>query len=223
MKRKIEQKLKAIVLREKGYSLNEIIKKIGVAKSSVSVWVRNVPLSEKARSRLLTRIKLGQIIVAELKRKKTQQILDNHKADALRQLKNRKLDIVLIRTICSLIYWCEGTKNHYQGVTFTNSDPGLVKTFLFLLRTGFKIDEDKFRPCIHLHRYHNPHKQLNFWSKVTKISKSQFIKPYLKTNTGKRIKKDYPGCISIKYHSTDVARQLLMTAEVFLSKYGGIV
>lgn len=65
MKLKREEKLKAIALREQGYSLNEIIDRVGVAKSSVSVWVRNIPLTVKAKKRLLTKIKLGQLIAAE--------------------------------------------------------------------------------------------------------------------------------------------------------------
>lgn len=223
MKRQIEEKLQAIAWREKGYSLNEIVEKVRASKSIISVWVRNTPLSESAKERLLARTRLGPIISAEVKRKKTQQILDNHKINASRQIETVELNVPLIRILCSLIYWCEGSKNHYYGMTFTNSDPRLVKTFLFLLRSGFVLDESRFRPCIHLHTYHNPSKQLNFWSKITKIPKRQFIRPYLKPNTGKRIRKDYPGCISVKYHSTDIARQLLMTAEVFLSKYGGIV
>ena len=47
MKRKAIEKIKAINLRKKGYSLNEIVEKLGVAKSSVSVWVRNEPLHSK--------------------------------------------------------------------------------------------------------------------------------------------------------------------------------
>lgn len=65
MKRKIKEKLKAIKLRGQGFSLNEILKEIDVSKSSVSEWVRNVPLSNSARKRLLTKIKLGQLISAE--------------------------------------------------------------------------------------------------------------------------------------------------------------
>lgn len=222
MKRKIKEKLKAIELRERGFSLNEILKEINASKSSVSVWVRNVRLSNNARKRLLTKIKLGQLISAENKRKRTEDILKKYLQEAGREIEKRSLDRVAARIFCSLLYWCEGGKSHFQGLNFTNSDPHLVRTFLFLLRKGFNLDEGKFRPCIHLHKYHNIKSQINFWSKITKIPKSQFIKPFLKLNTGKRIRKDYPGCIGIRYHSNDLARQILMTAEAFLSKHGGV-
>lgn len=222
MKRDIEGRLKAIELRKKGYSLNEIVEELGIAKGSASVWVRNVPLSAAARRRLLTRIKLGQLLSAESKRRKTQELLDSYREKAAVDLGRTNLNHETNKLVCSLLYWCEGGKNHYHGVSFTNSDPKLIKTFLCLLRNSFELDEKKFRPCIHLHEYHNPRKQLDFWSKITDIPKDQFIKPFRKPNTGKRIRTNYPGCIAIKYHSTAVARQLLAAAEVFLSKYGGV-
>lgn len=222
MKQKIEEKLKAIKLRERGYSLNEIVEKIKVAKSSVSVWVRNVFLSSVARKRLLTKIKRGQLIAAEQKRKKNFNVLKKYHAEALLHLADIRLDKNLSKIICSLIYWCEGAKSYYYGVNFINSDPRLVKIFLLLLRKSFNLDEEKFRICVHLHNYHNMNRQIDFWSKITKISKKQFIKPFLKSNTGKIIRKNYQGCIAIRYHSNDLAKQLLMTADAFLSKYGGI-
>jgi transposase len=57
MKRKIIEKIKAIELRKRGYSVNEIVKNIGVSKSSISTWVRNVVLSEQSRKRRSTKRK----------------------------------------------------------------------------------------------------------------------------------------------------------------------
>src|SRR3989344_5087334 len=196
MQRKIEEKLRAISLRKQGYSVNEITSKLGIAKSSISVWVRNVELSQRARERLLKKISAGRLYAAEI-----------------------KIDRTLCKILCSLLYWCEGAKNPLSGVSFINSDPNLISTFLYLLRNGFELDESKFRVCVHLHGYHNIKKQIRYWSKITNISEKKFIKPFMKENAGKRIKKNYPGCAALRYHSNDIARQLLMTAEVFLAKY----
>lgn len=218
MKKKQEEKLKAIELRKRGYSLNEIIANLGVAKSSASVWVRNVPLSNKARNRLLTRVKLGQVVSAENKRRRTQECIEEHFQNASREIAQKRFTKIDKKIICSMIYWCEGAKDDRSGAYFANSDPDLVRSFLDLFRSSFELDEKKFRVCIHLHEYHNPKKQLSFWSKVTNIPKKQFIKPYLKPHTGKRTRDGYPGCIGIKYHNTDIARQLMATAQAFLNK-----
>ncbi len=220
MRKKTEEKLQAIALRRLGYSVNEIVGQLGVAKSSISVWVRNIHLTSSAQKRLLTKIKLGQLKGAENKRRKTQTVIDAHSSTALHELYHSSaFSKTHEKMICALLYWCEGAKDSYQGVSFVNSDPSLIKLFLALFRNAFPLDEEKFRACIHLHHYHNPEKQLKFWTHITNIPKKQFIKPYLKPHTGKRIRENYPGCISIRYHSNDVARQLLATAKVFLKNY----
>lgn len=97
----------------------------------------------------------------------------------------------------------------------------MIFSWHILIRKCFVLDERKFRPCIHLHSYHSPKKQLDFWSKVTDINKEQFIKPYQKANSGKRIRPNYQGCIRIRYHSCDVARRLMAIAKAFL-RYKGV-
>ncbi len=42
----ISIKLEAIKLRQAGYSIKEIAKKLNIAQSSSSVWLRNIKISE---------------------------------------------------------------------------------------------------------------------------------------------------------------------------------
>lgn len=222
MKQKIEEKLKAKELRKKGYSLDEIIKKVKVAKSSVSVWVREVQLSEKAKKRLLTRIKLGQLVSGENKKQRTRAVLQKYLDRAHADIKKHNLSPYFKKVICALIYFCEGIKDHFGGIKFSNSDPALVRLFLNLFRASFQLDETKFRVCVHLHEYHNVKKQLKFWSQVTQIPRGQFMNPYLKPHTGMRKRENYPGCATINYYSADVARQLLGVARAFIKIHGSI-
>jgi hypothetical protein len=135
--------------------------------------------------------------------------------NARAEIKSLKINKNYSKLLCSLLYWCEGTKNSKNGVCFINSDPNLIKKFLTLLRASFELNEIKFRPCIHLHAYHSPEIQLDFWPRITNINKQQFIRPYIKPNSGKRIRQNYPGCISIRYHSNDLARRLLAIAKAY--------
>lgn len=184
------QRREAVVLRSKGLSLKEISQRLQVSKSTVSLWVRNVHLNEVAKNKILKKIKVGQFISAENKKAKTRILEEKYKNEARKEIvENPNYE----RIICAIMYWCEGAKNPKNGLAFTNSDPVLVNKFLEFLRESFPIDERKFHPCIHLHSYHSPKKQLDFWSKTTKIKKRQFIKPYLKMNSGKRINSDYQG------------------------------
>jgi len=210
---KKEEKRKAAELRKDGYSLKEISQKLGISKSTASIWSRDIKLSMSARSRLISKIKLGRYVSAENRKAETRRREEKYLDEARVEVEGGSM---ADKIACAMIFWCEGTKNPSNGMTFTNSDPKLVKKFLYLLRKSFLIDEKKFHPCIHLHGYHSSKKQLDFWSKVTDIDKSQFIKPYLKPNTGKRIHENYEGCISIKYHSNDLARRLIAFAKAYL-------
>ncbi|MEK7173123.1 MAG: hypothetical protein AAB740_04065, partial [Patescibacteria group bacterium] len=178
------------------------------------------PLTDNARRRLLTKIKLGQLVSAENKHRKTEQVIENYRREAAIEFENIKLDKPLKKITCSLLYWCEGAKDTYSGIRFTNSDPRLIRTFLALFRKAFAVDETKLRVGLHLHEYHNPRRQIAFWSKTTGIPKQKFINPFLKPHTSKRIKRNYPGCATIYYHSNDMARELLATAEMFIQNVG---
>lgn len=210
-----------IELRKKGYSLKEISELVGVCKSTASYWSKDIVLSEKAQKRLQTRVTAGQLASASTKRLKTEKVLENYYDQSYKWLAGREqgFDVDTKKLFCSLIYWCEGGKVNNRMVQFTNSDPDLISAFLTLLREIFTIDETKFRVCIHLHSYHDKNKQIEYWSKQTNIPEKQFIKPFMKANTGKRIRQNYQGCCQIRYYNSDVTRQLLMTGKAFLNFY----
>lgn len=218
MKQKVNEKLQAIAQRKQGRTVTEIAEYLKVSKSSVSCWVRNIPLSQKAQSRLSRKITAGQLAGTKSIRARTASIEKGHFEFAYKQGSELIYNQNHIRTICALIYWCEGAKK-VDRVDFTNADPQLVQLFLNFFRSAFALDESKFRVCLHLHTYHNTTKQISFWSNVTKISKKQFTKPYQKTNTGVQIRENYQGCASIRYHEADVARQLLATAKATFALY----
>ncbi len=213
---KVELKIKAIELRKKGYSLKEIVDELNVPKSSVSDWVRNVPMSKKSEQRLLTKIKIGQLYSQRVNREK--RIEKERKASdrAKVLLSNIPSNNEMRRLVCSLLYLCEGRKSVFRGVDFMNSDPGLMRLFLKSLRESFDLDERRFRVQVHLHSYHNKETQLDFWSGVTAIPRSQFIKPYLKKTSGMYKKEGYPGCACVSYHDVTVSRELRAVSSEYI-------
>lgn len=195
-------------LRKKGYSIKEVAGELGIAKSTSSIWLRDVQLSQKALTRLKNRGILGQQKSRLVKRKKREQSAQKYVLWAKNKLKHLPKSKTALQIYCSILYWAEGgkfTDNHLQ---FTNSDPSMVKVFLNLLRKGFDIDEAKLRANIHIHEYHKDQAQKDYWSKITNIPIEQFYKSYKKPNTGKRIRNNYPGCVRICYYSADTTRRI---------------
>lgn len=211
---KVKEKLKAISLRKKGYSIKEISRSLSVAKSSVSLWVRNVKLNETAKQRLLSRIKLGQYNSGEKKKALKDLVNIRLKEAILSEYRNVKLSKATQKLLCAFIYWCEGAKDD-GGIAFTNSDPYLTNFFLKLLIEAYGAEKKKFVARLHMHKYHNIKKQEKFWQDILGLKPSQFRKAYLKPNTSKRYRENYPGCISLRYYDSILARKLMFLAQAF--------
>lgn len=216
MKFKIKQK--AIKLRKQGFSLAQISERLQVAKSTASLWNKNTLLTSSALKRLQSRRKYGNIKAVNSIRRRRKLVLGEIGARVQNTIKSIRIDAEVSRLSCALLYWCEGEKNS-SAVRFTNSDPVMINTFLALLRYGFELNESKFRICLHLHPYHNTQTQIEFWSRVTHIPVSQFTKVFLKKNSGITIKKDYPGCVSVRYHDYRIVNELKCIWELFAKKY----
>lgn len=214
----IKTKEKAILLRKRGFSLQEISDLLHIAKSTASLWSSSITLSYTAIKRLEGRKIVGQyktMLIRKRKRTILKETLDKHSGNIMN---NIKLDKDAAKLLCAVMYHCEGVKTNDTNVTFINSDPTLIQSFLILFRMAFKIHESKFRILMHLHTYHDEQKQKVFWSQTTNISKNQFMKTYRKPNTAKRIREHYPGCISIRYYDAMVAKQLHSLYRVFTRK-----
>lgn len=216
----VAKKNKAIRLRKNGRSFREISDLLDISKSTASLWTTKVLLGKSALKRLKDIGKKGREKAVATNKKKRAALVNDIKRKVRKNLVLQQTTS-LKKLLCSLLYWCEGEKNG-SSVTFINSDPLLISTFLQLFRSGFRIVESKFRVCLHLHQYHNENKQKRYWSKVTNIPTNQFF-IYRKPNTGKNFRKGYPGCASIRYHDYTKALELGFYYKIFAKKYGGLV
>ena len=206
---------KASKLRRLGYSIEEIAIRLNIAKSTSSIWVRGVNLDKKALDRIESRKLLGYRKAALHWSEKLRKKENNNSCLAQRVVSNISRDLNHGKLYCALLYWCEGGKGEKEGLKFSNSDPALIKTFLKLFRSCFSIKNEKIRLLMHLHNYHDEQKQKIFWSKITGIPKRHFYKTFIKASSKIRIKKNYPGCITIYYNDRSIAREIRAIYKVF--------
>lgn len=218
----ISDKIKncAVQDRIEGLSINEIAEKYKVAKSTISLLVRHIPLSKKAVEVLRVkadegRLKASQVLIE--KREKRQE-LSLFVAEEL--LYNLSIDKTVSFLIASLSYECEGGKSNFGVVEFTNSDPVLVKLFLSAFRKSFILDESKFRVVMHLHSYHDEVVEKKFWSEITSIPENKFTKTFQKKESGINKKVGYKGCVQIKYFDVSIKRTLLASKAILAKKMG---
>lgn len=203
---KFDVQKQAVRLRKQGYSYSEISKKLGVSQSTCSLWLRDVRLSQKARDRI-KRIRREAYLKAAntLAKQRTDRdalILQN----AEEILSGVRIDKGVGKLLCAVLYWAEGEKRT-SALSFTNSDPRMVKTYLTLLRKFFDVDPSRFRALLHLHEYHDKVLQKRYWSTVTGIPEDR-ISIYKKPNSEKNIREGYPGCISVRYNDVRLAKEV---------------
>src|ERR1700761_5509206 len=189
---------KARELRTQGLSYNEIVARLGVSKSSVSLWVRDVPCPEKFRyvhnERRVEGLRQYNEARAAARMAETEAA-----AAEIKEITDRELLIA-----GAIAYWCEGTKSkpyrHADRVVFINSDPGLIRFYLrFLQAAGVDRDDLILRVCIH--ESADAEAAQRFWVDVAGVSPSQFRSPTLKRHNPKTVRLNvggnYHGCLRI--------------------------
>lgn len=177
-------------LRKKGLSLNEIVQVLGVSKASVSVWVRDIELSETQRSQLNERgfsidaIEKRRINRIENTRRRHRTYIDAAKRD-ISQLTKRELFLV-----GTALYWGEGNKASKGAAGVANSDPYLIQMMMRYFKEICEVPDAKFRGHIHTFSHLNAESAENYWSEISGIPKSQFYKTYSKPSVASKGKKD---------------------------------
>jgi hypothetical protein len=187
-------------LRTQGLSYNEIVAKLGVSKSSVSLWVRDVPCPERFRyvnnERRLEGLRKHNAALAAGRAAETEAA-----AAEIEGVSDRELLIA-----GAIAYWCEGGKSKSyrrssDRVIFTNSDPGLVRFFLrFLDVAGVQRTDLIFK--VHIHESADVEAAQRFWEEVTGAPTDLFGNPTVKHHNPKttrgNIGEAYHGCLRIE-------------------------
>jgi len=206
MKQKIEEKLKAIELRKQGLSYSEINKTIKVSRSTLSLWLRNIPLSERQIRELKGRDKSRHYgAQARIKKRinKTRKILSRGIKEA-KELSSNNLFVSGL-----MLYWAEGTKFN-ESVKFSNSDPLMIKLIMKWFREICRVPENKFRVEVHIHTLHVKEDIEKYWSTITQVPLNQFHKTMVKPTTLKQRKnKLYEGTCSIRINDVDLYRKIM--------------
>ena len=179
-------KEKAKNYRAEGYSYGMISEKLGLSKSTLSGWLKNIPYkpSEKA----IARIGVGRTKSAQIKHKqKIDNILEMENSAKIELGKISKRDLWLLGIG---LYLGEGTKS-FENIRIINSDPEIIKIAIRWLKRICGLSEGNFTIAIHAYPDNNIVDTINYWTKTTNIPIKQFGKTYIdrrmnKTNKNKR-------------------------------------
>ena len=199
---------RAVDLRLLGWTVPEIAAEPGVSRSSVSLWVRDVPYSPRRPPR--------SGVVREpnvLQRRKADEIarLAAEGRARIGELSDR--DLLIAGTA---LYAGEGDKTD-GAVGFANSDPRMVALFLRWLRAFFEVDEARLRVRLYLHEGLDLDVATTFWSDLTAIPSTQFIRPYRAVaDPSIRRSKHVLGCPKVRYTCSRTHRAVMGLVDALL-------
>jgi hypothetical protein len=205
----IHLKKKAISLRKKGMSYNNIRKSLKIkSKGTLSYWFKNIEFSKKTKELLEknNRIAHEKGLFNANRDRKIKIDRENNDAyiNGIKLINSiSKNELLLIGTS---LYWAEGTKSEKinPALNFSNSDPLMVSVYMKFLREILKIPEIKIRAGIHIYPSIPENKARKFWSSITKLPEDRFyiITQISRASQGKRPFNTLPyGTIAIKINN----------------------
>jgi transcriptional regulator with XRE-family HTH domain len=196
---KVELQARARLLRAEGMTMPDIASKLGVARSSVSLWTKDVPFvagPRRPRPR-------GPNVLARRKQAEIETLLAEGRA-WIGALSEREFLMAGVA-----LYAGEGSKRD-GSVTFANSDPRMMTFFVAWLRHFFEVDESRLRVRVYLHEGLDLEAAHVFWSSVTGVPIPQFRSGYRpKADPSIRENKHEHGCGYLVYSCSRTHRAIM--------------
>lgn len=209
----------AVELRKQGKTYTFIKDYLGVSKSTLSYWLGNIKLT-KSQIENIKKNSLEKRVenYINTRREGRRKIFESY-------LKNERENLLPLSTRDFLIagfflYLGEGGKSNWWTTSISNTNPSIIKFTLFWLKNILRVPKSKIKVHLHLYKDMNIEKEVNFWSKITGISKRQFRKPYIKKTLSKSI--DYHtfghGTCNILVENTELKNKIIAAIRVILEE-----
>jgi len=217
MPAKLTQKERAIALRKEGKTYNEILAVVPVAKSTLSLWLRDVGLSKPQKQHISELRRAAQRRGAAARR----NARESHEAQLVEEARAQitsmtKQELLLIGTA---LYWAEGAKakphNVSQRLDFSNTDVRMLLVYLIWLRTILHVTDDRLRFSLYIHE--NARTRISevkqYWATALNFKPSQIEYIYFKKHNPrtkrKNIHNTYHGILRVTVtRSTDLNRMV---------------
>lgn len=208
-------KRKAIKLRKKGLSYGDIAKQLKIVKSTASLWLRGIKLTNEQQKKLYSNQVIHLNTGPNSQKNRRLREVETIIRQAALEIK-KPIDIESYRLFGAALYWAEGSKKSMFDMT--NSDPYLILFWVKWLDKIFKIPPTELKPWLNIYPQQNELKIKKFWSELTGIPVKNFGKSYVKP-LSKNYKKNnlYYGTIRVSVRkSTNYRYQVFAWTQAVL-------
>ncbi|HEX5568996.1 MAG TPA: hypothetical protein VFY14_19090 [Streptomyces sp.] len=196
---KTELKERARALRRAGRTYDEIVAELGVSKSSVSLWVRDLPKPPTPPERL------HRMREARWEPHRREQAINRQQAklaaaNEIGRMTDRELFLVGVG-----LYWAEGSKSKphrtQETVVFVNSDPTMIQVYLAWLSL-LGVEPDRLRFRVMIHESADVAAAERYWADLVDVEAAALDKTTLKKHNPTTVRKNiggaYRGCLVVR-------------------------
>jgi len=121
-----------------------------------------------------------------------------------------------------LLYWGEGTKSRTDCLSMSNSDPSVIRFFIYWLNKNLSVHKKKMKIYLHLYSNMDIKKESLFWSEKLDIPLHQFGKPYIKKSSSLRINHKGGfghGTCNLTIGNARLSEKIFMSLKVISDRY----
>jgi hypothetical protein len=197
-------------------SMKAIAREVGASLSSVSRWVRDIPLTDEQQATLELQAFNGHVngrAVNSAIRRGARMIAQEEG----RQLAQGR---EALHVAGCMLYWAEGAKDRNQ-IRFTNSDPEMARFFVGFLRTYFSLTEDNIKITCNLFADHvdRQHEIEQFWLDTLELPQESLRKStvnvYSKYSKKKRTNKLPYGTCRVVVSRTRIVQSIFGSIQEY--------
>lgn len=208
-----KQYAEAVQMRKQGASYSQIKQQLGVSKSTLSAWLKDMPLS-KSRIRALrdaSPIRIERY--RETMRRKREERHKSVRAKVGLHIGNLSARERFIAGL--FLYWGEGTKTAPTCTALANTDPAMLRFFIqWLIELG--VPRSRLKVKLHIYKDMNLKQELRYWSKKLGLPLNAFRKTYIKRSNCSELsykQRFSHGTCNIIFDNRDISEYVLAGLE----------
>jgi hypothetical protein len=212
---KTELKRQAQELRQAGLSIRAIEKHLGIARSTASLWIREIELSDQQRADLALR-------GASARSKARSAYYRARRRRSQEEGREQARRAEPLHVAGCMLHWAEGSK-HRNAAQIANSDPAVIALFVRFLRYYFAPSDQALRVTCNLFADHEARQREieDFWLTTAGLPRSCLTKStvnrYSRASKRTRVGRLPYGTCRFTFHSTHAVQHIYGAIQ----EYGG--
>ncbi len=218
-----ELKKTAVTLRRKALSIGRIERRLGIPRSTLSGWFKNVKLTARQQEKLfcdwkkaLVKARRKAVLWHNAQKKKRLLEAEKSAASTLKNINHN--DTNILELALAILYLGEGSKKKV-GTELGSSDPLIMSVFVTLIKKIYGVDSGSIKCFLYLRADQNADEIKKFWARTLKLPLSNFKSvQFDKRTIGYKTYSDYKGVCQLNCGNAAIQRKLISLSNLFCQK-----